>query len=71
MHDVYLSIAKTWIGIFLPRSGITKKLLIFSVNGVFCYFSKCALLQGDQQKAEKNLNISKLEICVKVQDFLS
>jgi hypothetical protein len=28
-------------------------------------------LQGDQQKIGKNLDVSKLEICVKVQDFFS
>ncbi len=71
MHDVYLFNAKTWIWTFLPRFGITKKLFILSVNGVFCYFPKCALLQEDQQKTRKNLDVSKLEIRARVHDFLS
>jgi len=43
-----------------------KKFLIFNVNGVFCYFPKCAHFEGDQQKIGKNLNMSKLEIHAKV-----
>ncbi len=54
---------------FQPRFGTTKKRFIFSVNGVLCYFPKCAFLPRDQQKIRKNLNVSKLETCVGVQDF--
>ncbi len=62
--------AKRQILTFQPRSGTTKKLFIFNVNFVFCYFPKCALLQRDRQKTGKNLNVSKLEIHASVQDFL-
>ncbi len=71
VHDVSISNVKTWIQIFQPQFGKTKKLLILNVNGVFCYFPKHVLLQGDWQKTRKNLNISKLEICVGVHDFIS
>ncbi len=46
VHDVFLSNAKMWIWIFWPWFGTIKKLLILSVNGVLCYFPKCALLWG-------------------------
>jgi len=71
VHDVSLSNAKTRIQTFQPQSSTTKKLLILNVNGVICYFPKCAFLQGDQQKIRKNLDVSKLEIHVGVQNFLS
>jgi hypothetical protein len=71
VHDVSLLNAKTWIQTFRPQYGTTKKLFILNVNGVLCYFPKCALLQGDQQKTGKNLNVSKLEIRVGIHDFLS
>jgi hypothetical protein len=60
-----------WIWTFQTQSSTTKILLILSVNGVLCYFPKCALLQGDRQKTGKNLDVSKLEICAKVQHVMS
>ncbi len=63
--------AKMRILIFRPRSNIIKNLFILIVNGVLCYFPKCAFLQRDQQKIGKNLDVSKLEIRAGVQDFLS
>ncbi len=71
MHVVSLYNARTQSQTFQPRSSTNKKLLIFSFNGVFCYFPKYALLQGDQQKTKKNLNVFRLEIRVKVEDFLT
>jgi len=44
----------------------------FSMSMVlFATFQKCAFLQGGQQKIRKNLDVSKLEIHVGVQNFLS
>jgi hypothetical protein len=57
--------------IFRPRFNTIKKLFILIVNGVLCYFPKCAFLQRDQQKIGKNLDVSKLEIRARIQDFLS
>jgi hypothetical protein len=71
VQDVSLSNAKMWSWTFQPCSRKIKKLLILSVNGVLCYFPKCAIFQGDQRKTRKNLNVSKLEIRARVQDFLA
>jgi len=71
VHDVSLSNAKTKIQNFQPQSGTTKKVLILNVNGVICYFPKCSFFQGGQQKIRKNLDVSKLEIHVGVQNLLS
>ncbi len=70
VHDVFTFNVKTWIQIFQPRPSTTKKLFIFSVNGVLSYSPKCALLQGNRQKTRKSLDISKLEIHVRVHDFI-
>jgi hypothetical protein len=55
---------------FRPQSSTTTKFFILNVNGVFCYFSMCAFFQGDQWEIGKNLDVSKLEIRVGVQNFL-
>jgi len=71
VHGVFLSNPKRHIQTFWPQSSTIKKLFILSVNCVLCYFPKCALLQGNQWKTRKNLDVSKLEICARVQHFLS
>ncbi len=48
-----------------------KKLLIVSVNGVMCYYPKCIILQGNCHVRGININISKLEWRIGVQQFLS
>jgi hypothetical protein len=39
-----------------------KKLLVFSVNGVLCYFSPLAILQGNVGMFGKNVNKTKVEV---------
>ncbi len=68
VHVVSLSNARMWSQTFRPQSNTTKKLFIFNINGVLCYFPKCALFQGDQWKIGKNLDVSRLEIHARVQD---
>jgi hypothetical protein len=46
------------------------KSFSFSVSMVSFVTFQCAFLQRDQQKTRKNLDVSKLEICAGVLDFL-
>jgi hypothetical protein len=43
-----------------------KKLLIFSVNGVTCYFSQCVVLQGNHCVKRNDIDINKLESRIRV-----
>jgi len=49
----------------------SKKILIFSVDGVMCYYPKCIILQGNCCVKGSNIDISKLESKVEMQHFLS
>ncbi len=48
-----------------------KKLLILSVNGVLCYVPRCAVLQGTARVFGRNIDKSKVEVRVGVEQFLS
>jgi hypothetical protein len=46
-----------------------KKLLIFNVNGVLCYFSPSIVLKGNARVFGRNVDKAKVEVRVGVEDF--
>ncbi len=48
-----------------------KKLLIFSVNGVLCYFPLSAVLQRNIRVFGRNVDKAKVEVRAGVEDFLA
>jgi len=47
-----------------------KKLLIFNVNGVLCYFPPLAILQRNVKVFGRNVDKAKMEVKARVEDFL-
>jgi hypothetical protein len=47
-----------------------KKLLIFNVNGVLCYFPPLAILQRNAKVFGRNVDKAKMEVRARVEDFL-
>jgi hypothetical protein len=47
-----------------------KKLLIFSVNGVLCYFPPSTVLQGNARLCGSNVNKAKMEVRMEWKIFL-
>ncbi len=47
-----------------------KKLLIFNVNGVLCYFPPLTVLQGYAKVFGRNVDKAKMEVKIGVEDFL-
>jgi hypothetical protein len=48
-----------------------KKLLIFSINGVLCYFPPLVVLKGNARVFGRNVNKAKVEVRAKVEDFFA
>jgi hypothetical protein len=48
-----------------------KKLLIFSVNGVLCYFPLLVVLQGNARVVVRNVDKVKVEVKAKMEVFLA
>jgi hypothetical protein len=48
-----------------------KKLLIFNINGVLCYFPPLAILQRNAKVFKRNVNKAKVEVRARVEDFLA
>jgi len=48
-----------------------KKLLIYNVNGVLCYFPPLDILQGNARMFGRNVNKAKVEFKTGVEDFLT
>ncbi len=48
-----------------------KKLLVFNVNGVLCYFPPLTILQGNARVLGKNVNKTKVEIKIGIKIFLN
>jgi hypothetical protein len=48
-----------------------KKLLIFNVNGVLCYFPLLAILQRNARVFGRNVDKAKMEVKARVEDFLA
>ncbi len=48
-----------------------KKLLIFNVNGMLCYFPPSAILQGNAKVFGRNVDRAKVEVRVGAEIFLS
>jgi hypothetical protein len=46
-----------------------KSLLIFSVNGVLCYFPPSVTQQGNARVFGRNVEKAKVEVKVRVEDF--
>jgi hypothetical protein len=47
---------------FTLVASCTEKLLIFSVNGVFCYFPHSTILQGNAKVFGRNVDKTKVEV---------
>jgi hypothetical protein len=47
-----------------------KKMLIFNVNGMFCYFTPSTVLQGNAKVFGRNVDKTKMEVKVGVENFL-
>jgi hypothetical protein len=47
------------------------KLLIFSVNGMLCYFLHFVVQQGNVQVFRQNIDKNKVEVRVGMKDFLA
>ncbi len=47
-----------------------KKLLIFNVNGVLCYFPPSIVLQGNVRLFGRNVDKAKVEVRARLEDFL-
>jgi hypothetical protein len=48
-----------------------KKLLIFNINDVLCYFQHSIIQQGNTQVIGRNIDMSKMEMKARVEHFLS
>ncbi len=48
-----------------------KSLLIFSVNGVLCYFPPLVIQQGNVKVFGRNVEKAKVEVKVRVEDFFA
>ncbi len=52
---------------FWSSPPMPKKLLIFNMNGVVCYFPKCVVLQGNRYVRGNNIDINTLESKARMQ----
>jgi hypothetical protein len=49
----------------------SKKLLIFNVNGVLCYFPPSIVLQGNVKLFGRNVDMAKVEVRARLEDFFA
>ncbi len=65
----YLHQLHEYVDNFVHILLLRKNYLFFNVNGVLCYFSWNVILQGKQRVRGKNIDSTKVETRVRIQQF--